>query len=205
MSRAFSFSAKVVGGNLCRIGNAKIFVNLSKDAIDSAFRFPGDIPLKMQNIADFDYIAEKSGWQSPKEILKVIGVTVLSIFGAGVILKNIDPSGVEEILSLAITGQDVEPLMETLETLADVSTDVPDDPSAVAIGVVLASLAGPGAYGGVVLSRRRVRFQLVTSDNKYVEIVAPEPAAAFVAAIHLAKKKNGNGNGNGNGEPTASE
>lgn len=199
MSRELSYSAKVVSGNLCPRGRAKILLNISKDTIATSMRLPGDTPMKMENVTAVEQVERKQGWQSPKEILKVGAITIGSLLTGGLIVEAIDPEVAEEALRLAMTGEDVEPLMNALESLADSSTEASETSSGAARAVVATAILAPVAYSGVALSRRKVRLQLTTDDNKYVEIVAPEAAAAFIEASHIVTRQNGNG------EPPASD
>ena len=191
--RTLHYSAKVVAGNACQRGKSEIVLNISKDMVAGEVQLPGNLSIGIDDIADFHHVELKRGWQSPKEILKVLGVSIVAIFIGSKIVEAVDPEIAEKVLQLAATGEDTGPLMEVLEALADASTGE-DLRMGFSPGIVLP------AYGGIVLSRRKVRFHLTTKDNRYADIVAPEAAAAFIEAIFLAKQHQ-----NGNDKPPVSD
>ena len=197
--RKLRYAAKVLGGTLSSGGRSKIDLNISKDKIAGHIQLPGNISLGMDDILSVQRVELKRGWQSPKEILKVFGVSIASFFIAGQFIDEVDPEMAAEVLHLAMTGEDTEPLIEALETLADTSTEM-EESLELSDAVVVPLALTPAAYGGVVLSRRKVRFHIMTKDNRHVDIIAPEAAAAFIEAISIAKQHQ-----NGNGEPPASD
>ena len=197
--RKLRYAAKVLGGTLSPRGRSKIDLNISKDKIAGRIQLPGNISLGMDDITGVQRVELKRGWQSPKEILKVVGVSIASMFIAGEFVDAVDPEIAAEVLRLATTGEDTGPLIEALEALADTSTEI-EEPFELSDAVVFTLALSPAAYGGVVLSRRKVRFHLMTKDNRHADIIAPEAAAAFIEALSIAKQHQ-----NGNGEPPASD
>ena len=197
--RKLRYAAKVLGGTLSPRGRSKIDLNISKDKIAGRIQLPGNISLGMDDITGVQRVELKRGWQSPKEILKVVGVSIASMFIAGEFVDAVDPEISAEVLRLATTGEDTGPLIEALEALADTSTEI-EEPLELSDAVVFTLALSPAAYGGVVLSRRKVRFHLMTKDNRHADIIAPEAAAAFIEALSIAKQHQ-----NGNGEPPASD
>ena len=193
--RKLRYAAKVLGGTLSSRGRSKIDLNISKDKIAGHIQLPGNISLGMDDILSVQRVELKRGWQSPKEILKVFGVSIASFVIAAPLIHEVDPEMAAEVLHLAMTGEDTGPLIEALEALADSSTEIEESLEfSDAVGFALALT--PAAYGGVVLSRRKVRFHLTTKDNQHVDIIAPEAAAAFIEALSIAKQHQ-----NGNGKP----
>ena len=197
--RKLRYAAKVLGGTLSARGRSKIDLTIFKDRISGRIQLPGNISLGIDDIADVQRVELKRGWQSPKEIFKVVGITIASFFIGGQFIDEVDPEVASEVLHLAMTGENTGPLIEALEALADASTEVEEpveEPLEFSDAVVFTLALTPAAYGGVVLSRRKVRFHLMTKDNRHVDIIAPEAAAAFIESLSIAKQHQ-----NGNGEP----
>ena len=189
---------KVTGGNASRKGTGSITLTLSPEATSYAIKLPDEIRLELDEIDSLGQVELKHGWRDWKEWLKAGAVTASSIFGGGLIIGLILESVTElELLAEALIALeqalafgDDEAIERALTAVVAAENAAYEALAGTPVTLVtlagLAAMVGPVAYGGVILSRRKIRMEITLKNSRYLAVDMPEYMGAFLQGAYRA-------------------
>lgn len=190
---------KVTGGNASPKGTGSITLTLSPEATSYAIELPDKTALELDEIESLDRVVLKRGWSDWKEWLKAGAVAGTSIFGGGLITALIIESIDEvQVAAEALTalqnamdaGADSETVARLMTSLAEADLALAargfGTEEAFAALAGLASIGGSGAYGAVVLSRRKISMEITLKNSRYLNVELPEYMGAFLQGAYRA-------------------
>ena len=97
----FKETVKVKASANGLVGRAKWYVQLNPDnSVTLDLNLPGNQVLNTENVSQVALLQRKAGWQSPSELAKTAGVTLLSLLGGGILIEWVGES--DELLQALI-------------------------------------------------------------------------------------------------------
>lgn len=181
---------KVTGGNASPKGTGSITLTLSPEATSYEIKLPDETLLEFGEIDSLDRVELKHGWRDRRAWLKTGAMSVASFFGGSIlasIITELQPvaealTALEEAMELG----DDEAISNAKLSLAEAEVSDGADPGPAAVGITVAAIGVPAAYGGVVLSRRTIAMEITLKNSRYLNVELPEYMGAFLHETHRA-------------------
>lgn len=157
--------------------------------------------LDFSEVSSINQVVLKTGWESPKEVLKFAAVSFGAVFGAGVVvdaLTNVpEIAEAVKLLQHAIEMGDQGMVEEAWRALQTARENVSTLDTIAATVVETTGYVAPAVWGAMTLSNRLIGLVLQMKDSTYLKIETPESCGTLLLGYFQALNSGGNAPGGG--------